>query len=155
MEPNNLNLFSISIWGIVVLIAQSCPTRCNPTDCRKPGSSVHGIFQAKVLEWITIPFSRGTSWPRDQTWVYCIAGRFFTIWVTGKTYLGNRHGLIWCWISCLGNRSRSFCYLWGCTKILPFTLFVDYESCLISWVFLPTVVNTLVIWTKFTHSCPL
>ena len=155
MEPDNLNFFGISIWGIVLLIAQSCPTLYNPTDWRPPGSSVHGILQARAMEWILIPFSRGSSWPRDQTWVSCIAGRFFTIWATGKPYLGNRHGLIWCWISCLGNRSRSFYYLWGCTKVLNFTLFVDYESYLISWGFLPTVVDISVIWTKFTHSCPL
>ena len=43
-----------------------------------------GILQAKTLEWIAIPFFRGSSWPRDWTWVSCIAGRFFTIWATGK-----------------------------------------------------------------------
>ena len=47
-----------------------------------PGSSVHGILQARILEWIAISFSRVASWPRDETWVFCIAGRFFTIWVT-------------------------------------------------------------------------
>ena len=46
------------------------------------GSSVHGIFQARVLEWVAIFFSRGSSWPRDRTWVSCIAGRHFTIWAT-------------------------------------------------------------------------
>ena len=44
-----------------------------------PGSSVHGILQARILEWVAIPFSRGSSQPRDQTWVSCIAGRFFTV----------------------------------------------------------------------------
>ena len=47
-----------------------------------PGSSIHGIFQARVLEWVSIFFSRGSSWPRHQTQVSCIAGRHFTIWVT-------------------------------------------------------------------------
>ena len=46
-------------------------------DCSLPGSSVHGIFQARVLEWVAISFSRGSSWPRDRTWVSCIAGRRF------------------------------------------------------------------------------
>ena len=50
-------------------VAQSCLTLCNPMDCSLPGSSVHGIFQAIVLEWIAISFSRGSSQPRDQTWV--------------------------------------------------------------------------------------
>ena len=54
-------------------------------DCSLPGSSVHGILQARILEWIANPFSRGSSWLRDHTQVSCIAGRFFTIWATGKT----------------------------------------------------------------------
>ena len=66
----------------VVLVAQSCPTLCNPMDYSPPGSSVHGILQERILEWVAFPFSRGSSWPRDQTWVSCIAGRFFTIWAS-------------------------------------------------------------------------
>ena len=62
----------------VVLVAQSFPTLCDPTDCSPPVSSVHGILQARTLEWITIPFSRGSSWPRDQTQVSCIADKLFT-----------------------------------------------------------------------------
>ena len=50
--------------------------------CSLPGSSVHGILQARILEWVAIPFSRGSSWPRDRTRVSRIAGRFFTIWAT-------------------------------------------------------------------------
>ena len=53
---------------------------CFPMDCSPPGSSVHGISQARILEWVAISFSRGSSWPRDQTWVSCIAGGFFTYW---------------------------------------------------------------------------
>ena len=49
-----------------------------------PGFSVHGILQARILEWVTIPFFRGHSQPRDWTWVSCTAGRFFTIWATRK-----------------------------------------------------------------------
>ena len=65
---------------VCVLVAQSCLTLCNPTDCSLPGFSVHGILQARILEWIAIPFSRGTSQPRNRTLVSCMAGRFFTIW---------------------------------------------------------------------------
>ena len=61
---------------------QSCPTLWDPMDCSPPDSSVHGILQARILEWVAIPFSRGSSWPRDQTQVSCIASRFFTIWAT-------------------------------------------------------------------------
>ena len=53
-------------------------------NCGPPGSSVGGILQARILQGIAISFSRGPSWPRDQTLVFCIAGRFFTIWTTGK-----------------------------------------------------------------------
>ena len=51
-------------------------------DCSLPGSSIHGIFQAIVLEWVAISFSRGSSWPRDQTWVSHIIDRCFTVWAT-------------------------------------------------------------------------
>ena len=53
-----------------------------PMDCSPLGSSVHGILQARILEWVAIPFSKGSSWPRYQTWASCITGRFFTVWVT-------------------------------------------------------------------------
>ena len=65
---------------LLLASSQSCPTLFNPMDCSPPGSSVHGILQARILEWLAIPFSRGSSGPRDQTWVSCIAGRFFTVW---------------------------------------------------------------------------
>ena len=55
---------------------------CNTMDCSQPGSPVHGILRARVLEWVAILFSRGSSWPRDWTQVSCIIGRFFTIWAT-------------------------------------------------------------------------
>ena len=65
-----------------VLVTQLCPTFCNLMDGSRPGSSVHGILQARTLEWVAIPFSKGSSWPRDGTRVSCIAGRFFIIWTT-------------------------------------------------------------------------
>ena len=61
-------------------VAQSCLTLCDPMDCSLPGSSVHGIFQAVVLEWISIYFSRGSSRLRDPTRVSRIVDRRFTIW---------------------------------------------------------------------------
>ena len=63
-------------------VTQLCLTLCYPMDCSLPGSSVHGIFQARVLEWVAISFSRGSFWPRDWTWVSHIVGRCFTIWAT-------------------------------------------------------------------------
>ena len=60
------------------LVAQSCVTLCDPTDCSPPGSSVHGISQARILEWVAISSSRGSSQPRDWTHLSSLAGRFFT-----------------------------------------------------------------------------
>ena len=57
-------------------VTQSCPTHCSPMDCSLPGSSVHGILQARILEWVAISFSRGSSQPRDWTWVSCIVGSY-------------------------------------------------------------------------------
>ena len=70
------------------LVAQSCLTLCNPMDGSTPGSSVHRISQAGVLKWLAIPFSRGSSQPRDWTWVSHIARVFFTVWATweGTTF---------------------------------------------------------------------
>ena len=63
-------------------VAHSCPTLCDTMDCSLSGAFVHGIFQARVLEWIAISFSRGSSRPRNLTAVACIAGRRFTVWAT-------------------------------------------------------------------------
>ena len=63
-------------------VAQSYPTLCDPIDCSLPGSSVHGIFQAIALEWISISFSRGSSQPRAWTQVFHIVDRSFTVWAT-------------------------------------------------------------------------
>ena len=71
------------ISGIIECeVAQLGPTLCDPMDCSLPGSSVHGIFQRRILEWVATSFSRRSSWPRDWTWVSCIVGRRFTIWAT-------------------------------------------------------------------------
>ena len=69
-----------------MLITQSCSTLCDPMDCSPPDSSVHGILQARILEWVAIPFSRGSSWPRDWTLVPHISGRFFTVWATREAH---------------------------------------------------------------------
>ena len=80
-----------------VKVAQSCLTLCNPMDY-----TVHGILQARILEWIAIPFSRGSSWPRNQTGISWIAGGFFTSWATREasieiiTWFLSFNLLIWC-----------------------------------------------------------
>ena len=70
------------------LVAQLCPTLCNPIDCSLPGSSVHGILYARILEWIAILFSNRSSWHRDQTQVSCIAGEFFSLPHQGSPCIG-------------------------------------------------------------------
>ena len=67
-------------------IAQSCPTLCDLMDCSLPGSSVHGVFQARVLEWFAISLSRGSSHPRDWTQVSHIVSRHFTVWATREDH---------------------------------------------------------------------
>ena len=82
VEPTSL-MSSASAGGFFTTAAaakslQSCLTRCDPMDCSLPGSFVHGILQARILEWVNISFSRGSSLPRNRTWVSCITGGFFT-----------------------------------------------------------------------------
>ena len=71
------------------IVSQSCPTLCSSMGCSPPGSSVHGILQARTLEWVAMPSSRESFWPRDQTYISCgscIAGGFFTTEPQGKLY---------------------------------------------------------------------
>ena len=65
-----------------MLVAQLCPSLCGPMNYSPLGSSIHGILQARRLEWVAIPFSRRSSRPRCQTWVSCLADRCFAIWAT-------------------------------------------------------------------------
>ena len=71
---------------MLVIVAQPCPTLCDRMDCSPSGPYVHGILQARILEWVAMPFSRRSSHPRDWTWVSYIADRFFTIWATKPVY---------------------------------------------------------------------
>ena len=86
-----------------VLVVQSCLTLCDPVDCSLPDYSVHGILQARILEWVDMPFSRGSSWLRKRTMVSCIEGRLFTVWATGAIseiiqclFFCNEHTLKFC-----------------------------------------------------------
>ena len=78
-------ILTIKMQERKVKVTQLCLTLCDPLNYSLPGSSVHGILQARVLDCIAISFSRGSSQPRDQTQVSHIAGEFFTIWVTRET----------------------------------------------------------------------
>ena len=85
---------STPIWVCVCSVAQACPSLGDPLDCSQPGSSAHGIFQARILEWVAISSSRSSSWPRDRTCVSCVscAGRSFTTELAGKP-----HSKPWPW----------------------------------------------------------
>ena len=67
---------------LIERISHSCPTLGDPTDCSPASSSVHGILQTRILEWVATLFSGRSSWPSDQTCISCIAGKFFTVWAT-------------------------------------------------------------------------
>ena len=77
-----VDLASYLVEKKVKVKSLSCFQLCDPMDCSLPRSSVHGIFQARVLEWVAISFTRGSSWPRDRTRVSCTVGRRCTIWAT-------------------------------------------------------------------------
>ena len=98
--------------AVLCLVIQSCLTLCDPMDCSPLGTSVYGVTSGKNTEWVAMPFSRGSSQPRDWTQVSCTAGRFFAIRATreapkhsqllfdkGKIALWNKDNLFnkWCW----------------------------------------------------------
>ena len=87
---------------IACLVAQSRLTFCDPKDSSPLNSSFHEILQARILEWVAIPFSRVSFWFRDWTWVSCIAGRFFTTWAT-------------CWIKWFEDKTETGA-MWGARK---------------------------------------
>ena len=101
-------------------VAQSCPTLSDPMDCSPPGSSVYGILQARVLEWVAIPFSRGSSQPKEGTWVSHIGGRFFTVWAIGEAslYANSYPDLFWwCWEHYCQKAMRSWCRVPNANKL--------------------------------------
>ena len=92
-------------WIKVKMLVTWCPILCNPMDCGPPASSVHEILQARILEWVAIPFSRRSSWPRDQTQVSWTAGRFFTVWDTAVGFI---------WLQSTSQWGQGdHCYVWG------------------------------------------
>ena len=93
-SPESVNMLlymaKVTLWtwlklcGCCAQLLQSCPTLCSPMDCSLPGSNVHGILQARILEWVAMPSSRGSSWPRDWIHISVIADGFFTTEPLGK-----------------------------------------------------------------------
>ena len=103
------NTQNILLYSVILVIYKSeseagqlCPTLCDPMDYSLPGSSVHGIFQERIVEWVAISFSRRSSQPRDWTRVSCIVGRRFTIWASREAIKKAKRQRIeafelWCW----------------------------------------------------------
>ena len=106
LDPTN----SVSVSCSVV------PTVCDPLDCSPRGSSVHGIFHERILEWVAISSSRGSSRPRDRTQVSCTAGRFFTGWATVLQALCLREQMFYIYIyrerERLSMHTHNCVYLW-------------------------------------------
>ena len=95
--------FSIML-GVKASLSHSCLSLCDPMDCNPPGTFIHGVLQARILECISISFSRGSSPPRDPTWVSHTAGRLFTNWDTIEAMLGWGGGVC-CWVASVASDS--------------------------------------------------
>ena len=125
-------------------VTQSCLTLCDPVNCSLPSSSIHGILQSRILEWVAIAFSRGSSQPRDQTQVSRVAGRHFTIWATREAQHIYMHHIFFIHLSVDGHLGCSHvCLLyivlqliWRCMYLfeLCFSLIYAPEwDCRIIW----------------------
>ena len=126
-----LPVFKLYIDGIIKWseVTQSCPTLCDPMDWRPPGSSVHGIFQARVLEWVAISFSRGSSRPRDRTRVSWVVGRRFTIGAKREAWQAYKTSVLF-----------SAC----CSFSVVFAWFIHVDMCSSSWSLFSA--ETPIIW---------
>ena len=115
-----------------MLVAQSCPILCDPMDCSPPGSSVHGILQERILQWVAMPFSRGSSQLRDQTQVSHIAGRLFIVYPPVKP------GILLVAVNHV-NMDSSFYSLsrYEATLFLTFAYFVLLSNCYDKELFSP------------------
>ena len=127
------------ILSITLLLCEvkslSCVWLCNPMDCNLPASSLHGILQARVLEWVAISFSRGSSRPRDQIRVSLIPGRHFNLWATREAWNGCKRTVVRTFLS--------VDLLWDCNENWPFPVL---GLCWVFWI------CWHVEWSKLTAS---
>ena len=107
--------------------AQSCPTLCDPVDYSPPASSVHGVFQVRILEWVAISYSRGSSQPRHQTRVSCIGRPILYHWATWEDSLCSTCILIIS-ICVVSTDSRYCCLMWTCIAPGFWVLLTDLTS---------------------------
>ena len=136
-------------------VALSCPTLCDHMDCSLPQSSVHGIFQARVLEWVAFSFSRGASEPRDWTQVSHTAGRFYSRtlykWNPTESILRAWHlslspNISVIFLFVVDINSFSFFLLLSC--ILLYESTTNFISVIFWWTF-----GLLPIWDNYEQSC--
>ena len=129
-----------------VKVAQSCLTVCNPMEC-----TVHGILQARILEWVAVSFSRGSSQARDQTWVSHIAGGFFTNWVIREA---------WFCLLCLYQNTIMFLtllfllgHLWNCPLLTHIAKWLLHLLSFISQISFPLSAHFLHSVPEYSTSC--
>ena len=137
-----------------MLVAQSCLTVCNPVDCRSPGFSVHGILHTRILEWVAMPFSRGSYRPRDQTWIFHKASRFFTIWATMDQFSSVQSlSRVWlfatpwsaaCQASLSITNSRSLLKLMSIESMIPFNHLILCHPLLL----LPSIFHSIRVFSN-------
>ena len=121
-----------SSWIVFILCVLNhlvVSNSCDPIDCNLPGSCVHGIFQARILERVSVSFSRGSFWPRNRTQVSCNAGRFFTLWATREDRTIINEGK---------DPNRLFKAMWtnvltGCGVFSPLLKKICWHPVYISW----------------------
>ena len=128
---------------------------------------LHSVLQGQIclllkvfLDFLLL-HSSPLSWKGHLFWVLVLEGlvswtdRTVQLHLLQHYWSGHRLGLQWYWMACLGNKQKSFCCFWDCIKYCISDSFVDYDGYSISFKgFLPTIVDIMVIWVKFTHSCP-
>ena len=132
----------LKLYAIESEVARLCPTLCDPMDCSLSASSIHWIFQARVLEWIAIYFSRGSSQPRYQTQVSRIAGRRFTFWATREALRRSRYfkpNLLLILLPTLNTHQENcaiyMVFVLACGLSNSYSLLEDIVQNLISWFF--------------------
>ena len=126
--------FCLWITSCAWTVAQSCWTLCGHMDCSPPGSSVHGIFQARILEWVAVPTSRGSSQPRDQTHISCIGRQILYHWTTWEALMYTCLGV--CMLSCFSH-VWLFTTLWTVAHQAPLFSGFSQQECWSGSPFLP------------------
>jgi len=147
----NQKRFINSESEVKVLVVQSCPTLCSPMDYSPPGSSVHGVLQARILEWVAIPFAVRFSRPRDWTQISCIGGRLFNhlshqgsplmqwLFVDGEGCLFLHYC---CFFSALRNQWVEWFYL---------VVFCSWKACHV--IIEVTILKKYFFWGKYFEAC--